>query len=86
MKEKIKSFLLGSKTLGTNVLELQFVICWQTMTKTSSLDLRLLKVCLFVKSVSSNCINYWTKSIRLDRLNHVQIYFSVEFPIQPRLV
>ena len=27
-------FLLGSKTLGTNVLELQFVLCWQTMIKT----------------------------------------------------
>ena len=26
--------LLGSKTLGTNVLELQFVICWQTTIKT----------------------------------------------------
>ena len=26
--------LLGSKTLGTNVLELQFVLCWQTMIKT----------------------------------------------------
>ena len=26
--------LLGSKTLGTNVLEIQFVLCWQTMTKT----------------------------------------------------
>ena len=28
--------LLGSKTLGTNVLELQFVICWQTMIKIES--------------------------------------------------
>ena len=26
--------MLGSKTLGTNVLELQFVLCWQTMIKT----------------------------------------------------
>ena len=25
---------LQSKTLGTNVLELQFVLCWQTMIKT----------------------------------------------------
>ena len=25
--------LLGSETLGTNVLELQFVLCWQTMIK-----------------------------------------------------
>ena len=26
--------VLGSKKLGTNVLELQFVLCWQTMIKT----------------------------------------------------
>ena len=26
--------LLGSKTLETNVLELRFVLCWQTMIKT----------------------------------------------------
>ena len=25
--------MLGFKTLRTNVLELQFVICWQTMIK-----------------------------------------------------
>ena len=31
---KGKLLLLGSKTLGTNVLELQFVLCWQTMIKT----------------------------------------------------
>ena len=78
--------LLGSKTLGTNVLELQFVLCWQTMIKTKSLGLGLLKVCLFVKLESSDCRTYWTKSarfdrskIRLDRSNHVQIYFSTEF-------
>ena len=35
--------MLGSKTLGTNVLELQYVLCWQTMIKTQSLDLGLLK-------------------------------------------
>ena len=33
----IRSFqitLLGSKTLGTNVLEFQYVLYWQTMIKT----------------------------------------------------
>ena len=82
--------LLGSKTLGTNVLELQFVLCWQTMIKTQSIGLDLPKVCLFVKLKSSDCRTYWTKSarldrskIRLDRLNHVQIYFSVEFQFNP---
>ena len=33
-KQKTKNKMLGSKTLGTNVLELQFVLCWQTMIKT----------------------------------------------------
>ena len=82
--------LLGSKKLGTNVLELQFVLCWQTMIKTQSLRLGLLKVCLFVKLESSDCKIYWTKSarldrskIRLDRSNHVQIYFSVKFQFNP---
>ena len=78
--------LLGSKTLGTDVIEFQFLMCWQTMIKTSSLGLGLLKVCLFVKLESSDCRIYWTKSARLDRLNHVQIYFSAEFPIQPKPV
>ena len=58
--------LLGSKTLGTNVLELQFVLCWQIMIKTQSLGLELPKVCLFVKLESSDCRTYWTKSARLD--------------------
>ena len=59
--------VLGSKTLGTNILELQFVLRWQTMTKTWSQGLGLLKVCLFVKLELSDCITYWTKSARLDR-------------------
>ena len=78
--------MLGSKILGTNVLELQFVLYWQTMIKTLSLGLGLLKVCLFVKLELSDCRIYWTKftrldrlKIRLDRSNHVQIYFSTEF-------
>ena len=59
--------MLGSKTLGTNVLELQFVICWQTMIKTQSLGLGLLKVCLIVKLESSDCKNYWTNFAWLDQ-------------------
>ena len=81
---KQTSKLLGSKTLGINVLELQFVLCWQTMIKTLSLGLGLLKVCLIVKLESSDCRNYWTKSTRLNQLNIVQIYFSAEIPIQPK--
>ena len=71
--------VLSSTILGTNVLELQFVLCWQTMNKTLSLGLGLLKVCLFVKLELSDCRIYWTKYARLDRSNHVQIYFSAEF-------
>ena len=59
--------VLGSKTLGTNALELQFVLCWQTMIKTYSLGLGLLKVCLFVKLESIDCRIYWTKFAMLDR-------------------
>ena len=59
--------MLGSKTLGTNVLELQFVMCWQTMIKTYNLGLGLLKVSLLVKLESSDCRNYWTKFARLNR-------------------
>ena len=36
MKKCKERKLLGSKTLGTNVLELQYVLCWQTMIKTES--------------------------------------------------
>ena len=53
-----KGSLLGSKTLRTNVLELQFVICWQTMIKTYSPGLGLLKMCLIVKLESSDCKIY----------------------------
>ena len=61
------------------------------MIKTSESRFSLLKVCLFVKLESSDCRIYWTKTarldqskIRLDRSNLVQIYFSAEFPIQPK--
>ena len=42
--KELSRVLLGSKTLETNVLELYFVLCWQTMIKTFSLGLDLLKV------------------------------------------
>ena len=68
-------------------------MCWQTMNKTLSLDLDLLKVCLFEKLESSDCRIYWSKfvrldrsKIRLDRSNLVQIIFSAEFPTQPKPV
>ena len=75
--------MLSSKILGTNVLELQFVLCWQTMIKTLSLGLGLLKVCLFVKLESSVLHDLLDKFTRLNRSNHVQIYFSAEFQFSP---
>ena len=38
--------LLGSKTLETKCIRTSFCICWQTMIKTMSLGLSLLKVYL----------------------------------------
>ena len=85
--------MLGFKTLGTNVLELQFVLCWQTMIKTFSLILDLLKVCLCVKLESSVLQDLLCKSaeldqlkIRLKRSKLVQIVFLQNFPTQPKLV
>ena len=49
-----------------NVLELHYVSCWQTMIKTQSVGLGLLKVCLFVKLESSNYMIYWSKFARPD--------------------
>ena len=39
-----KGSLLGSKTLGTKCIRTSICICWQTMIKTFSLGLDLLKV------------------------------------------
>ena len=52
--------LLGSKTLGTKCIRTKcirtsFYICWQTMIKTFSLGLDLVKVCFNVSLESSNC-------------------------------
>ena len=40
------TYLLGSKTLGTKYIRTSLCICWQTMIKTMSLGLGLLKVYL----------------------------------------
>ena len=49
--------LLGSKTLGTKCIRTLLCICWQTMIKTFSLGLDLLKVCFNVSLESSNSRN-----------------------------
>ena len=53
---------------GLNVLELQCVMCWQTMIKTFSLVLDLLKVCLCAKLELSVIQDLLCKSAWLDRL------------------
>ena len=72
--------LLGSKILGTKCI--RTLICTVLANHDQNLEsrFRLLKVSLCVKLESSDCRIYWTKSVRLDRLNLVQIVFSVEFP------
>ena len=84
--------MLDSKTLGLNVLELQFVILAnhvQNILVFFFLD--LLKVCLYVKLESSVlqdllCKSVWLdrSKIRLDRLKLVQIVFLQNFPTQPK--
>ena len=79
--------LLGSKELGTNVLELQFVMLANHDQNVFSLVLDLLKVCLYVKLESSVLQDLLCKSVLLDqskiRLNRsklVQIVFLQNFP------
>ena len=83
--------LLGSKTLGTKCIRTSFCICWQTMIKTMSLGLGLLKVCLSVSLNRVFCRNLLSKTARLDRskirLNRSRIVdqeFCAEFSNQPK--
>ena len=76
----IIQFLLGSKTLGTKWIRTSMCNVLANHDQNLESRFRLLKVCLVVKLESSVCRIYWTKSVRLDRLNLVQIVFSVEFP------
>ena len=83
--------LLGSKTLGLNVLKLQFVMLANHDQNVLVFILDLLKVCLYVKLESSVlqdllCKSAWLdrSRIRLDRLKVVQIVFFIEFLTQPK--
>ena len=74
--------VLGSKTLGLNVLELQFVMLANHDQNVLVFVLDLLKVCLYVKLESSVlqdllCNSAWLdrSKIRLDRSKLVQIVF-----------
>ena len=88
-----EKLVLGSKTLGTKCI--RTLICNVLANHDQNIEsrFRMLKVCLFVKLESSDCRIYWTRSarldqsiIRLDRSNLMHIYFSTEFPIQPKPV
>ena len=79
--------LLGSKTLGLNVLKFQFVMLANHDQNVFSLVLDLLKVCLYVKLESSVlqdllCKSVWLdqSKIRLNRSKLVQIVFLQNFP------
>ena len=72
--------LLGSKELGTNVLELHFVML-------TNHDQIAQSMCLYVKLESSYyriyCVNLLGS---IDRSKVVQIVFSTKFPTQPKPV
>ena len=83
--------MLGSKTLGLNVLELQFVMLANHDQNVLVFVLDLLKVCFSVKLESSVlqdllCKSAWLdrSRIRLDRSKLVQIVFLQNFPTQPQ--
>ena len=81
---------MGSKTLGLNVLEFQFVMLANHDQNILVFVLDLLKVCLYVKLESSVLLDLLCKSTWLDqsriKLNQsklVQIVFLQNFPTQP---
>ena len=80
--------MLGSKTLGLNILEFHYVILANHYQNLES-KIRLLKVCICVKLESSVLQDWLCKSARLDRLKTrlsrtklVQIFFLQNFPTQ----
>ena len=85
--------VLGSKELGTNVLELYFVML-ANHDKIISVLFGLAQSIYFLCKVGIKllqdllCKFAWLDQsrIRLDRLKVVQIVFSVKFPTQPKPV
>ena len=80
---------MGSRTLGLNVLELQFVML-ANYDQNILVLFRLVQSICFLCKVGIEllqdllCKSTWLDQsrIRLDRLKIVQIVFSVEFPTQ----
>ena len=82
---------MGSKTLGLNELELQFVMLANHDQNVLVFVLDLLKVCLYVKLESSVlqdllCKSAWLDQsrIRLNRSKLMHIVFLQNFPTQPK--
>ena len=74
--------MLGSKKLGTKCIRTSMCNVLANHDQNLESRFKLLKVCLFVKLESSDCMIYWSKFARLDqlkiilnRLNLVQIMF-----------
>ena len=85
--------VLGSKTLGLNVLELQFITLANHDQNVLVL-FRLAQSIFFLCKVGIKqlqdllCKSTWLdrSRIRLDKLKVVQIVFLQKFPTQPKLV
>ena len=89
-RPQLATFLLGSRTLGLNVLELHCVMLANHYQNVLVFVLDLLKVCLYVKLESSVLQDLLCKSvqldrsrIRLDRSKLVQIVFLQNFQLSP---
>ena len=84
--------MLGSKELGTNVLEFHFVILANHDQNILVVFRRAQSMCFYVVGIELLqdllCKSAWLdrSRIRLDRSKVVQIVFSIEFPTQPKPV
>ena len=77
----IASTLLGSKELGTNILELYFVMLANHDQNVLVLFRLAQSMCFYVKLESSYCRIYCVNLPEsIDRSKVMQIVFSTEFP------
>ena len=79
VEEELEKVLLGSKTLGLNVFELQFIMLENHNQNVLVFVLDLLKVCLHVKLESSGLQDLMCKSVWLNRSKVMQIIFLQNF-------
>ena len=78
--------LLGSKTLGLNVLELQFVMLANHDQNVLVLFKLAQSICFLCKVGIELLQNLLCNSVWLDRSKVVQIVFLQKFPTQPKPV